>query len=612
LQRLHMAFQEPQADNKFERRYEMMRGFLSTHRTFVAFVAVLFLMMASHILLSALINAMPMTENLLAMTRTGAGLPIDFAPEVWLATVALVLGTLIIVISISSQSTPKLIDLYMQDWLSLAYLWFMLLAMVQNFYLQIFLVNAPTDDLTTRTTVFMNTYVYLPLTLLAAIPYIFYILNNTKTSRVIQLIHAGNLGRISMLVDRMTHTALETPKIAQTYQLALFESFNQYDDLMHHSPFKEPKALAMTRMGQALCHYIKIKPEINPAFFEITPAALEDISFLTIKDQKTQIERSRSFYELKAFRILNNHYAKMIERDEFDLASLCASQLVDVSRAAGRTKLEEGLLEILIIQFNTLMRFAINQGLKSGETRHIYNLLYFYRQFILEVANAGHVSIVEDGCDYLKMYSSEIYRLSRDLPAFQFLVDVCVAEMRVVLQHLAESKWPEKDQREVLDMMLTMDDAPDDQKILPGAAPTRSVGVRVIQVGLALFYEHRGQEGLVEAIIDDFIDPNTRTDIRDVASLMWTIVNRLQTEPETFWEVTDRGNQNIYYCSYIDCIPDLMDRFQTRLSQMYSRDDIQMFGKVINGSETKLEDEAPKHTPPIANAGMNYRPSRAS
>ncbi|MGY8672340.1 MAG: hypothetical protein ACKVHO_07100 [Verrucomicrobiia bacterium] len=73
------------------------------------------------------------------------------------------------------------------------------------------------------------------------------------------------------------------------------------------------------------------------------PAGPEDISFLTIKDQKAQIER-----------------------DEFDLASLSASQLVDVSRAAGRTKLEEGLLEILIIQFNTLRRFAINQGLISG------------------------------------------------------------------------------------------------------------------------------------------------------------------------------------------------------------------------------------------------------
>ncbi|MFT4691996.1 MAG: hypothetical protein ACKVHO_07105 [Verrucomicrobiia bacterium] len=55
-----------------------------------------------------------------------------------------------------------------------------------------------------------------------------------------------------------------------------------------------------------------------------------------------------------------------------------------------------------------------------------------------------------------------------------------------------------------------------------------------------------------------------------------------------------------------------MDRFQTRLSEMYSRADIQVFGNAVSGSETKFADDVPQNVPPISNQGMNYRPRRAS
>ena len=51
---------------------------------------------------------------------------IGFTPEVWQALLGLVLGTLILVISIASQSIPKLIDLYMKDLPSLLYVWFLI------------------------------------------------------------------------------------------------------------------------------------------------------------------------------------------------------------------------------------------------------------------------------------------------------------------------------------------------------------------------------------------------------------------------------------------------------------------------------------------------------
>ncbi|TAE44743.1 MAG: hypothetical protein EAY69_10995, partial [Cytophagales bacterium] len=63
---------------------------------------------------------------------------IEFAPEAWLGLLGLVLGTLIIVISVASQSTPKLIDLYTKDETSLFYVWYMVIATLHNMYLQLY------------------------------------------------------------------------------------------------------------------------------------------------------------------------------------------------------------------------------------------------------------------------------------------------------------------------------------------------------------------------------------------------------------------------------------------------------------------------------------------
>jgi len=75
--------------------------------------------------------------KLVAIDKRQTG--IDFAPEVWLSLLSLVLGTLIIVISIASQNTPKLIDLYIKDRISLIYIWFLTCSVAHNLWLQFFL-----------------------------------------------------------------------------------------------------------------------------------------------------------------------------------------------------------------------------------------------------------------------------------------------------------------------------------------------------------------------------------------------------------------------------------------------------------------------------------------
>ena len=53
---------------------------------------------------------------------------LGFAPEIWGGVLAMVLGTLIIVIAIAAESSPKLMDLFVKDWLSLSYVLFLIIS----------------------------------------------------------------------------------------------------------------------------------------------------------------------------------------------------------------------------------------------------------------------------------------------------------------------------------------------------------------------------------------------------------------------------------------------------------------------------------------------------
>ena len=64
---------------------------------------------------------------------------LTFAPEIWGGVLATVLGTLIIVIAIAAESTPKLMDLFVRDWISLIFIWFLILASIHSTILLIHL-----------------------------------------------------------------------------------------------------------------------------------------------------------------------------------------------------------------------------------------------------------------------------------------------------------------------------------------------------------------------------------------------------------------------------------------------------------------------------------------
>jgi len=482
-------------------------------------------------------------------------LEVGFAPEVWQALLGMVLGTLILVISIASQSIPKLIDLYMKNIPSLLYIWFLIIsgchALIVKIYGEIGLVRESSR--------IFNTHFLLTISAIFAFPYVFYILRYTKPTNIISLIYKTNMDQIMGLTTSRNHALAHIPSIVENQQYSIFEALNQLDDILEFVSFKELKADIVHDMSVTLQNYIKIKEKIAPEFFKVSPKVRSDISFKTMVGQFGEMERTKSFYEQKCFRLLGNVYIRLLEHGEFDLSSMVAGEMATL----GQTSIEEDntdLIDIIIIRFNTLLRFAIKHGVRNNEPRNLYNLGFYYGNFIQCLVEHKKVDHVKRCFMYLRTYGVEIFKHGSNSPAMYFIVDIFATEMKKVLEQIYHDGWDVEVQNGMLSEMLQVDSPPDFNKEDLARGILINNGVRVLQFGLALFYLRVGLTDFVERIAKDVLDDLQVLGESTFSQVIEMTSNRLLFSGPTFWEDTDRGNLNIYYTSDQDQIENFKKR----------------------------------------------------
>ena len=388
-----------------------------------------------------------------------AEVDIGFAPEVWQAILAMVLGTLILVISIASQSIPKLIDLYMKDLTSLIYVWFLIAsgahAGVIKLYGEIGLVRESSRV--------FNSHFLMSFCAIVAFPYIFFILRYTKPTNIIAKIYGNNMDLIKSLVTPRNHALVKNESVVASQQYTMFESLNQLDDILEYVSFKELKGDIIYDMGRTMRNYLKIKPYLHPDFFRVTQKVRSDISFKTLVGQYEEMERTRSFYEQKCFRLMNNNYIKLMELGEFDLSSMIAGEVAKIGQTAIECE-EEEIVEIVIIRFNTFFRMAIKHALRNNEPRNIYNLAFFYGQFIFHLVEHKKIDQVKKCFMYLRMYGIEIARQFAGVPSVYFNVAVIACEMKKLLEQIYNDRWDMEIQTALVNEILQVDNPPDFNK----------------------------------------------------------------------------------------------------------------------------------------------------
>ncbi|MDB2350710.1 hypothetical protein N9W06_00275 [Candidatus Marinimicrobia bacterium] len=531
--------------------FSKILGLINKNRSLASLFFVFFVVLGSdftfHYFYSDIISLL---ENLFGLGKeTHDAIDLTFAPEIWGGVLATVLGTLIIVIAIAAESTPKLMDLFVKDWVSLIFIWFLILASIHATVIMYYF--GPMERLSS---VMLNTYVYLPASSMLSLPYIFYILLYSKTDNVIKKLYTLNIEDINRLKNKSVHLSMDNIKNVEHYQYQLMSTIDQFDDLLEYISFKEAQTEIIRRVGDTVRVYIRNKSFYDSRFFAATDTIRNNPTFRTyVEHQYKDLEDRRTFYEVKAFKMMGNAYIRKMENGEYELASLIASEVSSIGLLALDLK-QNSLIIDINIRFNTFMRFAIKHAVRNNEPRNLYNLAFHYSALLKGYVDHNKEDLLKQGYFYFKFYSNEIYKQAAKNPSLYFIVDVLTAELKKITVLISEETWDNQLQEHLLKEILQLDNPPDYSK--EELDQSVNNGVRVLQIGLALHFIKINNINFAETIVSDVLDDLAFFDNQTYLKLMEGLYNRIRFSGPTFWEDTDRGNTNIYYTPDSDKIDD--------------------------------------------------------
>ena len=529
--------------NRFQFRYRTIISFI------IVLIAIFYIDILFHKNFQFIAQNLESTFNITMLDHENV--PLDWAPEIWGGVLAMVLGTLIIVIAIAAESSPKLMDLFVKDWLSLAYVWFLIIASLHAIVIMFYI-----EPLDRYSSVFLNSYIFLFIASAFTLPYIFYILLYSKTSNVVSTISNLIQGFVFEMEKPMIKSAMNgSLDVIEEYQKEIMGSLDQLDDLLAFTEFKETQTDIVREISTIIQTYIKRKPNFNRSFFKLTKTIKSNATFRTYTElQYDEMSDSRTFYEVKTFRLLGSSYIKMIANDRFDIASLIPAEMVDIGKTCLEMK-DDTILGHVNIRFNTLFRFAIKHAYKNNEPRNLYNLSFHYSNMIQEYIKADRVDMAKYCYDKFKFYANDIYKNAESNPGLYFVVDTLTFELRKCQVLIHEKGWPSDDQTGLLKMILQLDKPPGyskdevDKGILGG-----NNGTRRIQIGLALFYLSVNKKEFASLIAEDYLDDLAYFDEKTFKANVATQCFLISIFTPHFWEDTDRGTLNIYFAAEKDQI----------------------------------------------------------
>ena len=242
-----------------------------------------------------------------------------------------------------------------------------------------------------------------------------------------------------------------------------------------------------------------------------------------------------------------------MEQGEFDLSSMVTGELVKIGLKAIESG-DDNMIELVIIRFNTFFRMAFKHAIGSNEARNIYNLSFFYGQFITHLVEHKKVDQVKQSFGYLRFYGVEIAKAFPKVPSVYFDVAVIAFEMKKLLELIHHAEWEKEIQKALLNEILQVDNPPDfNKEDLDQGIQINNV-VRNIQYGLALFYLNEGVDEFVEMIAKDILDDLDYLGESTFYRVLGMTEGLMRFAGSTFWEDTDRGNVNIFFTPFKDQI----------------------------------------------------------
>jgi hypothetical protein len=425
----------------------------------------------------------------------------------------LVITVVAIVVQLAAQRyTPKLVDLFINDRVNIAYFLLMVTTAIDTMILS----YSAKDPILP----YWNGIVLLVLMvscLLLLVPYFQYVFLFLTPGNIISIIRKnakGAMERVSSAPAGKTR-----PQNLRRLQTDVANSMEQISDISLAAVSQMDRNVALLSirsLKDVMVDHLLLKRRMPNRWFIPQKEHFPAIS----TDFLHEIAVTRTWVEVKGFMDLELIF-KMAIKDMPDGVSAIANSAKVMGLYAIRLK-DKQVLANVIQFFNTFLRHAVN----DRNPKAIYNLFYQYRLLAEEVLIVDQ-PLAERICFYFKYYgqTAQQYQIPMILITAAF-------DLSDLLRRAYERKVPNL--QALVNTFLELDDNPATQA---NEFDLRSV--RKAQLSFAGFLVSRNDTVTVQRIFQDLkSEPKVR--MMAIRKEMLAVQNR------KFWEVTDRGVDFFY------------------------------------------------------------------
>ena len=449
------------------------------------------------------------TEPLLEVLLLTDSEDVSDVSEVLVATLGLVITVVAIVVQLAAQRyTPKLVDLFVNDRINIAYFTLMIVAAA---YSLLIVYSLDAEFLP-----FWGSLMLLAMTMLILgllLPYFKYVFLFLTPENIIRIIRRNaNLAMHRVLAgqDRKRMAGEQLNR----HQIHVANAMEQISDIALSAVSQMDRNVALLSirtLKDVLVDHLLIKRRMPGRWFVPQKEYFPAIS----SDYLQEIYRTRTWVEAKGFMDMELIFKTAI-LEMPDAVSAVANNAKVIGLYAIQLK-DKQVLSNVIQYFNTFLRLAVN----NRNPKAIYNLFYQYRLLAEEVLGMDR-DLAERVAFYFKYYGQIAQQYNIPL-----ILVTAAFDLGHLLQKAYEMRVPNVEN--LIRIFLEVDDNPATQA---NEFDLRSV--RKAQLMFASFLLSKGDEVYVQRIFEDMkVEPKAR--MMAIRDEMMAVTER------KFWEVTDRG-----------------------------------------------------------------------
>jgi len=435
--------------------------------------------------------------------------------QVIVGIVGLVITVVAIVVQLAAQRyTPKLVDLFINDKVNVAYF---ILMITTSIYTMLMNYTSMKPLLPYWSGVLLLVLMMTNLLLLA--PYFKYVFQVLTPENIISIIRKNAKVAMELVTSGVAGSGKKKTDLRKLQQ-DVANSMEQISDISLSAVSQMDRNVALLSirsLKDVMVDHLLLKRRMPNRWFIPQKEHFQAIS----SDFLQEIAMTRTWVEVKGFLDMELIF-KMAIKEMPDGVSAIANNTKIVGLYAIRLKDKQVLSNVVIQFFNTFLRHAVN----DRNPKAIYNLFYQYRLLAEQVLRVDP-PLAQKICFYFKYYGqiAQQYEIQMSLITAAF-------DLAHLLQRAYEMKVPNL--AELVTIFLEVDDNPATQA---NEFDLRSV--RKAQLMFASFLLSKGDTAIVQRIFQDLkSEPKTR-----MAAIRKEM---LAVKERKFWEVTDRGVDLFY------------------------------------------------------------------